>query len=363
MVWSVPLCNRTSFAYSGSGLPALRQPRQPIRPAPKARPLVGHVPAYLRDRLAFFESCRQDSGAVARCRLGGHAYLLNDPEDIRHVLVGNQRNYDKARRLVGPRSSWLRKRSLLTSRGVEHRRKRRMIQPLFRRPLVEEIVGRARLNARRLIEGWRDGDEIEVADAMMSLAQRNILETLFDSASERLLEELAAGAAARRRFIERMYFSLFPVPEYLPTKTNLDYARRMRRVHAAVDEEIATRQQADDRRADMLSALIDIAGQNGDGMSDREVRDEVLTFSLTGYETVGEALTWTLFLLARHPQVEAKLASEVRSEFDLERREGGSCPSWRIREPSSRSQCDCFPRPGSTAGWPAPKTSFRAERR
>lgn len=288
----------------------------PIRPAPGAYPVVGHVPAYLSDRLTFFSGCRNGSGAVVRCRLGTNAYLLNDPEDIRHVLATSHDTYVKARRLAGARAAWRGGQGLLTSTGVEHRRKRRMLQPIFRQPLLDRLVAVARGNVERVLMSWGDGAEVDVAAAMMALARRNILETLFDSPSERWLDELTAATRARRRFVENVYFSLFPLPEYLPTRTNLAYLRGMRRIDRGIYRAIEARRTAVRRPADMLSMLLDATDEDGRSMSDRQLRDEILTFALTGHETVGEALAWTFLLLAEHPEADEALARELGSNGD-----------------------------------------------
>jgi cytochrome P450 len=296
-------------------LPGSQNAPQPARQAPGARPLLGHLPAYRRDRLAFFESCANGSDSVTACRLGGRGYVLNDPQDIKHVLVANEGNYDKARYIASPWARWNRQ-TLLTSSATVHRRKRRMMQPLFRRPLVEMLGARSRPNAERLVAGWYPGDEIEVTQAMMALAQRNILETLFDSPSEELVRAMAQGAAARRRFVQHFHFSAVPLPEYLPLKVNFDHLRARRRVYVAVDGEIAARRSMTDPPQDLLTMLFEARSEDGAGMTDSDVRDEVITFSMTGFETVGETLAWTLFLLARHPDVDATVAEEVHASFD-----------------------------------------------
>jgi len=69
---------------------------------------------------------------------------------------------------------------------------------------------------------------------------------------------------------------------------------------------------------DLLTMLLEARDEDGSTMSDSEVRDEVITYSMTGFETVGESLTWTLFLLARHPEVDARVTAEARTAFDPE---------------------------------------------
>jgi cytochrome P450 len=272
---------------------------------------VGHARPYRRDRLAFFARCADESGAVVRCRLSGTGYLLNAPEDIRHVLVRNAANYVKARRASGGRAAYPRPHSLLTSEGAEHRRKRRALQRLFRQRLVELVVARSRVNAGRLVDSWEEGTQVQVHAAMTALAQRNILETLLGPIEEPRLAALAAASAARRRAFEGLFFSLLPFPDYVPHARNRRHRAATRSLRAAVAEEIATRRAATERRDDLLSMLMDATYEDGAELTEQELTDEVLTISLTGFDSVSEGLTWTLYLLARHPEVDVAVASEA----------------------------------------------------
>lgn len=279
------------------------------RPAASAYPVLGDVPAYVRDRLGFF-AVAANAPAAVRCRLGSDGYVLNDPDDVRHVLATNHANYAKARRLAGHRPEWRSGRGLLTSTGAAHLRKRRMLQPIFREALVQRVAERARANADELLDRWRPGTEVDVAGPLMDLAQRNIFETLLGSAPEDRVRRLADASRARRRFVENVYFSPFPFPEYLPTPTNAAYAREMRRVDPAVYAAIAERRRARQRPDDLLTMLMDARDEEGRGLGDRELRDEILTLALTGHETVGEALAWTLYLLAEHPDAAARVSDD-----------------------------------------------------
>ncbi|MDX6511817.1 MAG: hypothetical protein QOE36_1321 [Gaiellaceae bacterium] len=275
-----------------------------------AYPVVGHIPAYLRDRLGLFSQLAEGARTVP-CRLVGRSLLLNDPEDIRHVLATHHANYLKARRLVGVRAAWRGGSGLLTSTGSEHQRKRRTLQPVFREALVDLLVARSRDNADRLVAGWRPGGEVDVAASMMALAQRSVLETMFGPSSEEWLGLLTEANRARRRFIESVYFSLFPLPELRPTRVNLAYALAMRRVDPGIYRAIAARRRSRERHDDMLSMLMEATDRDGRRLDDRELRDEILTFALTGHETVGESLAWTLFLLAADPVADAAVVRDL----------------------------------------------------
>ena len=185
---------------------------------------------------------------------------------------------------------------------------------MFPRHLVEGLVERARANSGRLADSWDDGAQVDVAEAMTALAQRNILETLLGCATDERLDQLAAASRARQRAFERHFVSLFPVPQGVPSRANRDHLRATRLLRAAIATEIEARRPAAKRRGDLLSMLLDMTYEDGSPMSDREVRDEVLMISLTGYDSVCEALQWTLYLLARNPEADAALAAEVRAE-------------------------------------------------
>jgi cytochrome P450 len=266
---------------------------------------------YRADRLAFFAACADESGAAVRCRLGGDGYVLNAAEDIRHVLVGNTANYVKSRRASGPRATYPRPVTLLTSAGQEHRSRRRAMQPVFRRALAEIVAARARENTRRLVAAWEDGAEVDLHAEMVHLARRNILETLLGETSDERLATLADATAARRRAFEALFFSLSPLPEYVPSVVNLRHRRATRALRAAVDAEIRARRARPRAQSDLLSLLMDTP------LGDGEVCDEALTISLTGYDSVAEGLAWTFQLLAGHPEVDAAVAVEAAQGGDL----------------------------------------------
>jgi cytochrome P450 len=275
----------------------------PVRLVPGPLRPLADVPAYLRDRLGFFAGRgAAGSGPAVRCRLAGDGYLLTDPEDIRHVLVRNQGNYVKARRLAGPRATYPRPTSLLTSSGTDHRRRRRAMQPLFRRALAERVAARARANAERLAGSWSGGEVVDVTAATTAIAQRTILETLFGATSDERLEGLAEAVRARRRAIERYLFSIAPLRELVPSPVNLAHVRAVRRLEAAIEEEARARRARPEPADDLLAMLMRTTFDDGTTLTEDELRDEVLMIALTGYDSVSEALAWTLHLLADEPR-------------------------------------------------------------
>ncbi len=277
---------------------------------------LAEIRSYRRDPLGFFvRRAREIDHPVVRCPLPGDAYLLLDPDDIRHVLVGNDSNYVKSRRIAGARAEYPNPHTVLTSAGAEHRRRRRAMQPILRSSFRARAASRARVNAERIAASWRPGDEVDVGGAMAEITQRTVLEALLGAPSEQQLMRLTAAARARRTAFDRHFISVFPLLEFVPFRYNRERLRATRLLRATFDAEIAQRRSTGERPDDVLSLLMDAEFDDGSRPSDREVRDELLTLSLIGYDSLGESLVWTLYLLARHPDAGAGVAAEPTGAY------------------------------------------------
>jgi len=256
--------------------------------------------------LGFLTSCAERYGDVVPLRIGEPTYLLNDSADIQHVLIDNGSNYGKTRRLTSPRGKRLSGNGMHTSFGAEHLRQRRLLQPVFSRRtsgvFFEVMLGRT----KRLMDKWiAESKEVDLASEMESLALAIILGSLFGPNFDD--GKLSAAITIRRRYIEYVYGSLLPFPEYLPVPMVHRYRRAQRAIDAVIREEIEHPASPHSFAAMFAAATY----PDGSRMDFRQLRDEILTLMSTGYETIGDALSWTLYLLARHPGVEAAVLKEL----------------------------------------------------
>jgi cytochrome P450 len=277
-------------------------------PSPAAWPLLGHLPAFLHDKLAFLTRCADQYGDTVPLRIGEPTYLLNDAADIQHVLIDNSANYSKTWRLTSPRGKRFSGNGLHTSYGAEHLRQRRMLQPVFSRSAIEELFFEVMLDrTRRRLEAWtiQPGGEVDLAAETESLALSIILGSIFglDFADEKL----TAAVTVRRRYIEYFYESLLPFPEYLP----FPVVQRYRRAQELIDDVIRQEIEHPVSPQSFLASFAAATYPDGSRMEFRQLRDEILTLMSTGYETIGDALSWTLYLLARHPEVESQVVEEL----------------------------------------------------
>jgi cytochrome P450 len=279
--------------------------RAPLPTEPPGYPIVGHLPPYLRDRLGFLLSCDDGSGRPVRLRLGRTAYLLTDAADVEHVLLRNFRNYTKTRRLTGSRGRRLLGRGMLTSTGASHLERRRLLQPTFGRRqtgVYGRVVGEV---AEEVAAGWTDGAVLDVTAEMATLSRRVILRTLLGRRPDEA--ELERALAARERYLEYRFRSLFPLPEYVPRPLVLAHRRALGRMEDAFRAAIAERRTREGEPSDLLGHMVAARGPDGSRISDEAALEEAVVLSVTGYETVAVALAWTWYLLALHPEVEAEV--------------------------------------------------------
>lgn len=276
---------------------------------PAGYPLVGNLPEFLYDKLGFLSRSAATYGDVIKLRIGEPTFLLNNPDDIKHVLVLNPDNYGKSPRMTSARGKKLSGAGLLTSVGPEHLRQRRMMQPVFYRKTVESFSKTITEGIGQTLAQWTDRMELDFGREMMGLVQRNIVKTVLGSDADREMPELLDAITIRRLYMEHVFFS--PFPEWMPSRIGWRYRHAMQCINAIVSRSIHARRAHPMDANDLLSLLLRAKYDDGTGMTDQQVRDEAVTLFISGYETVGEAITWTSYLLSRHPEVEAKFLEEV----------------------------------------------------
>lgn len=281
-------------------------------PGPKGGYFSGSTAQFRRDQLGFYASCARDYGDVVGTRMGPYrVLLLYHPDAIEELLVARNRDFVKSPgvRLLRP----LLGEGLLLSENETWLRQRRLIQPAFHR---QRVAGYGDLMTR-LAEahgaGWKPGDIIDVHAEMMALTQAIVAKTLFDAdVSGDAHDAIQAAKVLAEDFGARLK-SFRLIPYWLPTPRNLRSRRAVRRLDAIVHRIIAARQQSQEDRGDLLSMLVQARdADDGTRMTAQQLRDEVMTIFMAGHETTAVALSWTWYLLAQHPDVDARLAAELR---------------------------------------------------
>ena len=284
--------------------------------APKGRFLLGSAAHFQRDQLGFYVSCAQEYGDLVRTRLGPYRMLLlYHPDAIEELLVTRNRDFVKSpglhrlRPLVG--------NGLFLSESDTWLRQRRLVQPAFHRQRLAGYGDIMTAFTQRHVAGWRDGGVVDIHGEMMALTQAIVAKTLFDADVSGDAHEAGQAAEVVMRDFGTRLQSFWVSPYWLPTPRNLRTRRAIRRLDGLVHRIIEARRSSPQDRGDLLSMLVDAQdAEDGTRMTAKQVRDEVMTLFMAGHETTAAALSWTWYLLAGHPDVEARLADELRTVLD-----------------------------------------------
>jgi cytochrome P450 len=255
----------------------------------------------------------RDFGGVVYFKIGPRrGFLVSNPDDVRHVLQDNARNYhksplyDKLRMFLG--------NGLLTSEDDFWLRQRRIAQPAFHR---QKLAGLARVMAdaaRDAAERWlplaESGRPVDVDEEMMRLTRNVVVRALLGADLGPFTSTIDPAWTVINEHIGESFWSLgfdtLPTPKYRRFKA----ARAILR--GAVDHVIAERRRTGADGDDLLSMLMAARDEEtGEAMTDEQLRVEVTTFLLAGQETTSLALTWTWYLLSQHPQVRQRLEDEI----------------------------------------------------
>ena len=306
----------------------------PQRPPPKdnATQVIEHngfryppglrrnLPFYLFSRffrasnpILLFEYLQQQYGSISHYRLGpNHIVFLNDPEYIREILINQAPLFIKER--TQRRMKILLGEGLITSEGETHMRQRRIAAPAFHRQRIAAYGEMMSARAATMREEWQPDVEIDAVSEMMRLALQVVARTIFDTDVTEDVQTINNEVNA----IMKLYNFLIALPKaeallHLPIPGLMRFKRARKRLDAVVHRMIDQRRQSGEDRGDLLSMLLASRDEERDGstLTDEQVRDEVTTIFLAGYETVANALAWTWLLLAQNPEAEAKMHAEI----------------------------------------------------
>jgi cytochrome P450 len=287
------------------------------------------------DPIPFFRGLAERFGPAAHYKIGRqHVVFINDPEYVRQILVVQNDNFIKER--VVQRSKLLLGEGMITAEGAEHRRQRLAAQPAFHRQTIPVYADTMVHLAAETRDCWSANQQLNIALEMMHLTLNVVAKTLFRT---ELGEEVREVAQAINDIMGLYHFMiLLPAAESLvhfPLPGVLKFRRARRRLDALVYNMIEQHRSASDGEADLLTMML--RGSYGDAYRtdrsrDAQLRDEVITIFLAGYETVANALAWTWWLLSQHPEVEAKFHREIDTVLGSRRATYDDLPRLRYTE-------------------------------
>jgi len=281
---------------------------------PAGRRLLGHLHELQTDPIGLFTRAARDHGDVVRLRLGPHVvHLVNHPDNIKRILQENHTNYRKGvgyeqmRLLVG--------NGLVANDGESWLRNRRLAQPAFHRQKIESFAQRIAAHTARMLDRWQvsGGATFDLTSEISELVYTVVGDVLYSSDLAR--DAAAEASQAIRTSIDLIYErvgGILPLPLWVPTPSNVKLSRALRSLRGIVERLIATRRKSGARRDDLLGMLLEARDeQTSEGMSDTQLRDELMNFTEAALDTTTAALLWTFYLLSHNPAVDARLHREV----------------------------------------------------
>ncbi len=280
-----------------------------------------------RDPIGMFHRVTQEYGNVAMLKFGPLKYVvLNDPQAIRHVLLDNAKNYVKSRNYRGVKL--ILGNGLLTSEGDFWRRQRKLAQPAFHRERLSSFIDAMTLATDKMFDRWRvraesGAFETDIHEEMMAVTFHIVGLTLLSRDLLGEAEAIGKALGTALYFANDYAESIVNVPLWVPTPKNRSFLRARKILDEMVFRVIAERREARRNQqnsaekrtknaGDLLDMLMDAKDEDtGEQMSDQQLRDEVMTMVLAGHETTANALSFSLFLLSKHPDIARRLSEEV----------------------------------------------------
>lgn len=314
---------------------------------------------FISNPLPILEKITDQYGEIVHFKFGPklHVYLINNPYLIENILVRHNRYFIKspglqlARRVIG--------NGLIINEGESHLRQRRLIQEAFTREKVE-IYGK--ILAEQCIEytnaNWKDGMTVNIHKEMTKLTLSIISKLLFGNNAITMneIDKISDNITLIIEYINKLRLPFLRFIEKLPILSTIEYKRALKQldetIYAKIDLERQSMNHSDNEglnkheissfelkglsnhqqhqaKSNILSILIKSTDlepkafdekpspdnekkkKESSRMTDKQLRDEVMTIFLAGHETTANALTWSLYLLSCHPDVEAKVIKEI----------------------------------------------------
>lgn len=295
------------------------QSARALAPGPRGLPILGMLPAVRRNPTAVFITAARRFGDVVHLKIGPrHGYLVTNPADVRRVLQDNARNYhksplyDKLRAVLG--------NGLLTSEDAFWLRQRRIAQPAFHHQRISVLAGVMAQAAGETAERWKtiasEKGPVDIDEEMMRLTRTVVLRTLLGADLGPFAAKVDDAWTVVNQYIGESFWSL-GFTDRLPTPKYRRFLAARAVLMGAVDHVISQRRSSPSGSADLLSMLLSARDEEtGEAMTDNQLRVEVMTFLLAGQETTSLALTWTWYLLSKHPEARHRLEEEIDSVLD-----------------------------------------------
>lgn len=293
-------------------------------PGPKPLPILGNLLDFGKDPLGFLNRVTQEYGCGVKVKVESErdTYIVTHPEHVEYVLLNTGRTFSKGYQRH-PLMRMVLGNGLVTSEGEFWLRQRRLAQPAFHRQRIAGYGATMVAYTERMLAEWHPNQVRDLHEDLMRLTMEIIAKSIFDVDLHGDARSQGVGRAITvmlEEYAHQMTSAVRALLERLPLKMPIPGEKRLYQGVKELDQLIYTlvaeRRAEGTDRGDLLSMLLSAQDEDGTRMTDQQLRDELVTLFLAGHETTANALAWTFYLLAQHPEVEAKLLEEYRTMLE-----------------------------------------------
>src|SRR5215211_8736216 len=284
-------------------------------PGPRGRPVLGMMPEMVRDMLGLFTTTAREYGGIAQFKLLNKSYLLvTNPDYVKYILQDNHKNYIRGRSVETGRV--LLGNGLPLIDGDFWLRERRMLQPAFHRERLGKLTNTMTDIISRSMQDWagkaKQTQILDLDDEMMQLTLTVIIKSMFSGAEiDEKIQSLSHAFNIASKFMLWRSQQMWKLPLSVPLPRHVQYNRALHILNDTIYPLVADgRRYPKDDLLGMMLAMRD--ADTGEIMSDQQVRDEVVTIFFAGHETTAATLTWALYLLSQHPEIEERMRAEIQ---------------------------------------------------
>jgi cytochrome P450 len=272
------------------------------------------MPEFKRNTLRTFVDLWRAHGDLVCFRGLWTSFMLIDPQHAEYVLQTNSRNYRKGKNFREVKRAT--GNGLFVSEGDVWLRQRRLAQPAFHQQRIASFARIMTDSAEAMLERWQPladrGETIEVGAEMLRLTLGIVGKALFSRDLSDEADTVSRSFEVVRKHTTNRVMSVIKFPANFPTPQNLRFRQAINNTDRIVYDLIDERRRGEGNPDDLLSLLMAARDEEtGEGLSDEELRDQSITIIGAGYETTTQALAWTWYLLAKHPEIENRLRAEI----------------------------------------------------
>lgn len=286
-----------------------------------------HIPGkivrnFLKDPINTLSKIADEYGDLSHFKMGRlHVYLINNPDYIEKILIYDHSNFSKGPRLQSAKR--LLGEGLVTSEGEFHKNQRKLIQPLF---LPKKIASYGPImtdRSLRMIQGWKNGSIVNVHSELMKVTLSIICKSVMDYDMEsKQAKDFGNAFAITKKYASRLQHPLGQILDRVPILPKVAQARGAGNALNTIVYGLifGRRKKIENDKSfsgeDLLTKLIKVQADDGSTMTDKQLRDEIITILIAGHETTSNALTWTYYLLSQNPQIERRVFDEIDSVLE-----------------------------------------------